>query len=45
MRELLQLAKLLDQAKAARTTEQTQAALVAVVQHLYDREHYRERKG
>jgi hypothetical protein len=45
MRPLLQLAKLLDDAKTAKTPEQTQLALVAVVQYLYDNEAYRERSG
>ena len=45
MRPLLQIAKLLDQAKAAKTPAQIQLALIAVIQHLHDRELDRERKG
>jgi hypothetical protein len=45
MRPLLQLAKLLDDAKAAKTPAQVQAALVAAIEYLYRCELDRERKG
>lgn len=44
MRPLLQLAKLLDQAKAAKTPDQIQAALVAALEYLYRNEYDREHR-
>ena len=43
MRELLRLADLLKQAERAKTPDDVRAALIAVVQHLYDREFQYER--
>jgi hypothetical protein len=45
MRPLLQIAKLLDDAKAAKTPAQVQAALIAALDHLYRQEYERERNG
>jgi hypothetical protein len=44
MRELLRLAKLLDQSKDAKSPDEVRLALIALVQYLYDKEYDRERQ-
>ena len=44
MRELLQLGELLDKANNCRTPDETRAVLVLLIQHLYRKEHDREKQ-